>query len=346
MTTKYNFENYEITLSLTSDNITIIILDTKLYQLYRKSYSDIHIIEYCQNIDIFYTVLKTSFECLSTNDMTKADIVITPSSSGLNININHKFYVKFTFDLHLDLDKNNTLSAKDLCIKKLENDIGKLKSELFRYCYLYINGGCYINNKIIIRFSLNNIIKNKRIILCKNSDSSYYNGFICIEKNNDFMNECIKNMVKDILELKDIYANDILYKCFKNYKILEEELNENNASTIDFIDKNNNNLLFNNNIIADINYKDYKKESYDRNYIFFRDLFKIDDNIFCIYPYEHNDKFEIVHLKYNIYVIKRTDSNCGWALNLKIRFINDLDNIILDINIGNSDENEKIFLLE
>ena len=129
MTTKYNFENYEITLSLTSDNITIIILDTKLYQLYRKSYSDIHIIEYCQNIDIFYTVLKTSFECLSTNDMTKADIVITPSSSGLNININHKFYVKFTFDLHLDLDKNNTLSAKDLCIKKLENDIGKLKSE-------------------------------------------------------------------------------------------------------------------------------------------------------------------------------------------------------------------------
>ena len=189
-------------------------------------------------------------------------------------------------------------------------------------------------------------VKNKRIILCKNSDSSYYNGFICIEKNNDFMNECIKNMVKDILELKDIYANDILYKCFKNYKILEEELNENNASTIDFIDKNNNNLLFNNNIIADSNYKDYKKESYDRNYIFFRDLFKIDDNIFCIYPYEHNDKFEIVHLKYNIYVIKRTDSNCGWALNLKIRFINDLDNIILDINIGNSDENEKIFLLE
>ena len=251
-----------------------------------------------------------------------------------------RLFIKTYFISSKNSDSSDILKAYDIIIN------GKLKSELFRYCYLYINGGCYINNKIIIRFSLNNIIKNKRIILCKNSDSSYYNGFICIEKNNDFMNECIKNMVKDILELKDIYANDILYKCFKNYKILEEELNENNASTIDFIDKNNNNLLFNNNIIADINYKDYKKESYDRNYIFFRDLFKIDDNIFCIYPYEHNDKFEIVHLKYNIYVIKRTDSNCGWALNLKIRFINDLDNIILDINIGNSDENEKIFLLE
>ena len=129
MTTKYIFENYEITLSLTVDNVSIHILDTKLYQLYRKSYSDIHIIDYCPNIDIFYTVLQTSFECLSTNDMTKSDINIRSSSTGLTIHINHKFYVRFTFDLQLDLDKSTTLSAKELCIKKLENDIKSLTSD-------------------------------------------------------------------------------------------------------------------------------------------------------------------------------------------------------------------------
>jgi hypothetical protein len=128
MTTKYIFEQYEITLILTSDNVTINILDTKLYQLYRKSYKDIHIIEYCPNINIFHTVLKTSFESLVNNDITKADVNIRTSSSHLVIHINHKFYINFIFDLQLDLDKSNTLSAKDLCIKKLESNIKSLTS--------------------------------------------------------------------------------------------------------------------------------------------------------------------------------------------------------------------------
>jgi hypothetical protein len=106
----------------------------------------------------------------------------------------------------------------------------------------------------------------------------------------------------------------------KNYKILEE-LNDNNNNTIDFIDKNNNNLLFDNKIIADI-------EIIGKKFM-----------IGIIFISKNN-------LKYNIYVIKRTDSKCGWALNLKIRCINDLDNIIFDINIRNSDENEKIFMIE
>ena len=128
MTTRYIFEQYEITLILTSDNITINILDTKLYQLYRKSYCDIHIIDYCPNITIFHTVLKTSFESLVNNDITKADVNIRTSSSHLTIHIDHKFYINFIFDLQLDLDKSNTLSAKDLCIKKLESDIKSLTS--------------------------------------------------------------------------------------------------------------------------------------------------------------------------------------------------------------------------
>ena len=126
MNTKYIFEQYEITLISTSDQIQINILDTQLFKLYKKSYNDIHIIDYCPNINIFHTLLQTSFEALVNNDTTKADINITPASSHLIIHINHKFYVNFTFDLHLDLDTNNTLSAKDLCIKKLESEVKTL----------------------------------------------------------------------------------------------------------------------------------------------------------------------------------------------------------------------------
>jgi hypothetical protein len=192
MTTKYNFENYEITLTLTSDNITINILDAKLYQLYRKSYSDIHIIDYCPNIDIFYTVLKTSFECLSTNDMTKADIIIRPSSLGLNININHKFYVKFTFDLHLDLDKNNTLSAKDLCIKKLENDIGKLRSEFNSLRYFiddYMEVSICDDSKCLAPIKVNT--KQINITFIGGSQYSY-----TIDKTTNICNMCIGNSFK------------------------------------------------------------------------------------------------------------------------------------------------------
>ena len=126
MTSKYYYEDYEISLIKTSDSITIQILDTKLYKLYNKTYYDINIIEYCPNIDIFHTVLKTSFDALINDDNESAKISFQIKSSNLIIHIDHKYYVTFIFDLILDLDASTKLSAKDLCIKKLEDNLGTL----------------------------------------------------------------------------------------------------------------------------------------------------------------------------------------------------------------------------
>ena len=126
MTSKYYWEDYEISLIKTSDSITIQILDTKLYKLYNKTYYDINIIEYCPNIDIFHTVLKTSFDALINDDNESAKISFQIKSSNLIIHIDHKYYVTFIFDLILDLDASTKLSAKDLCIKKLEDNLGIL----------------------------------------------------------------------------------------------------------------------------------------------------------------------------------------------------------------------------
>ena len=130
MTSKYYWEDYEISLIRTSDSITIQILDTKLYKLYNKTYYDINIIEYCPNIDIFHTVLKTSFDALINDDNESAKISFQIKSSNLIIHIDHKYYVTFIFDLILDLDASTKLSAKDLCIKKLEDNFKKLEDNL------------------------------------------------------------------------------------------------------------------------------------------------------------------------------------------------------------------------
>jgi hypothetical protein len=339
-----NNDNEEISIGSSKYNLKIMEIYSKI-KLFPESSNNLINIEY----NIPKVIIQTGNDIKYRNHYHYNSIM---SILEQNPSYEYKFmtdsdcrlFIKNNFPVGKNKDNSDILKAYDLLIP------GKLKSELFRYCYLYINGGCYINNKIVFRKSLDEIIGNNKIVLCKNGDgnSSYYNGLICIERNNDFMHECIKNSVLNILESKEISANSILYNCFKNYEILDnlEEKENNNTSSIYYLEKNNNNLYFNNNILCNLQYKDYRRESSDINHIYFKEIIKIDNYSFYIYPYDHSDKFTIIHLKYNIFVAKRTDASCGWALNLKIRCFNDNENIIVNINIGNSDENEKIFLME
>ena len=93
--------------------------------------------------------------------------------------------------------KDNIENTYDLL---LPNNI---KSDFFKYFYLYINGGCYIDSKMIIKKSLNSLIKpNDEIILCnyENINNIYYNGFIFICKENKYLLRCIKNIILDTLK--------------------------------------------------------------------------------------------------------------------------------------------------
>jgi hypothetical protein len=181
MTSKYNWENYEISLIRTSDSITIQILDTKLYKLYNKTYYDINIIEYCPNIDIFHTVLKTSFDALINDDNESAKISFQIKSSNLIIHIDHKYYIKFEFDIILDLDANTNLSAKDLCIKKLEDNLGTLTKK-YNELEKFINDNmevticnCSFNHLISIKINTKDIIIQSNDSPTGNSTISYIN---------------------------------------------------------------------------------------------------------------------------------------------------------------------------
>jgi hypothetical protein len=76
----------------------------------------------------------------------------------------------------------------------------------------------------------------------------------------------------------------------------------------------------------------YKNNILINNYNFYYNL----DN--------ENDSFEIYNVENNIFSIKRIDSNEGWGQHIKLKVIH--ENKIYDIFVGNSNENDKKFIVK
>jgi hypothetical protein len=127
MATILNYENYEITIDKKIDSIYVEILDRRYYKSYKHDYLDTDVIQFNMTLDIFYKVILTSFNALVDNNDELAIIKINLSSHNININIHHKFYIEFKFELCLKLNTENSLSTKELCIKKLEQKLDTLQ---------------------------------------------------------------------------------------------------------------------------------------------------------------------------------------------------------------------------
>jgi hypothetical protein len=61
---------------------------------------------------------------------------------------------------------------------------------------------------------------------------------------------------------------------------------------------------------------------------------------------DYNDTFNIIHLKNNIFIIKRIDTNTGWGQFISLKVVDLEKNIIYNININNSEDNEKVFIID
>ena len=162
----------------------------------------------------------------------------------------------------------------------------------------------------------------------------------------EVIKECMKNIFNNIY-LNDIHeptGNKLLYKFFNN--------NNNNLKLKkkdEFIRYNNED----NKVLFISHYKDYYKENYTnfrdfwgtKNY-YYKNIIKSSNYIFYINSNTSNDNFNIIQLKDNIFIIKRIDSNKGWSQNLYIEALNQYTSVKKTINIGKSNENEKIFTVE
>ena len=127
MATILNYEIYEITIDRKLDSVYVEILDRRFYKLYKHDYVDTDVIQFNMTLDIFYKVILTSFNALVDNNDELAIIKINLSSHNINLLIHHKFYIEFKFELCLNLNTENSLSTKELCIKKLEQQLDTLQ---------------------------------------------------------------------------------------------------------------------------------------------------------------------------------------------------------------------------
>jgi mannosyltransferase OCH1-like enzyme len=255
-----------------------------------------------------------------------------------------RIYIKdnlpeFDFDIYM---KMNILKAYDLIIP------GAIKADFFRYFYLYVNGGCYFDCKMILKKNLSSIINSDdKIILCRD-DKSFHNGIILIEQKNELMLNCLKECIGNILNKNrgnnphDVTGTDIFYKHFKDSKDISLKL----IKKGDFV-------YFNENIFLKTHYKDYYhnynnterdfKHMWNINLYFYIESNTILNYKFYLFQDQQQDKFEISGIENNIFKIKRIDSTCGWGQFIKVKVINEISNIVYYIDIGDSKDNEKIF---
>ena len=131
---------------------------------------------------------------------------------------------------------------------------GQHKADLFRYYFLYIYGGVFLDSDAMIEKNLDNIIKQYEFVtvICKD-ESLYFNGFIATQPNNIIMYESIK----DIYNCNKKQLNEDYFYIVRNFKkIVDKNIDKYNTKlfaedgdwtgTMPTVDKQNNNeLIFN-----------------------------------------------------------------------------------------------------
>jgi hypothetical protein len=290
-------------------------------------------------------------------------------SSNYNMNLNNYHYGAIVSFIELNPEYQYKFFTDKECreyIKKNANQLGdeydllkaydsllpgSLKCDIFKYFYLYINGGCYFHCKMIAKKPLCKIIKPDDTLLLCHDDKSYYSGIIMVEQKNLYIYNLLKESLVNILN-KDNCSEVFLI----TRKLLFYDYNEKMEMNIARI---NNNIYFKNtdindeNLLFRVNYKEYYHNYYNtsrdfrflwkNNKIYYKHIFEINDYVFYYSLDNENDKFEITNIRDNIFNIKRIDCTTGWGQNISLRVI--IHDNIYDIFIGSSNENEKKFII-
>jgi len=164
--------------------------------------------------------LKIPNTIICTNQFNIAD-------KPLMDNINHNININPDYDFLFFNDDDCSHFLKTYFPKEVLKAFhslvpGAFRSDLFRYCYLYINGGVYIdiNKKFII--PLNEIIRfNDEIVLVQDRyDIGIYQAFIAIIPNHILMKNAIDQCIINIknkrndLEILEITGPILLQKEF------------------------------------------------------------------------------------------------------------------------------------
>ena len=137
-------------------------------------------------------------------------------------------YYHFTDSEILQYLKDNIIDEFPNLIEKFKSiKNGAHKADFFRYYFLYLNGGIYIDSDAMIKNNLDDFINDYNLFTvksCLNNDS-LFNGFIGCTKNNPIIYNALQNIINiDVDELN----NDYFIVCKYFYNIIKLQLNQNN----------------------------------------------------------------------------------------------------------------------
>jgi hypothetical protein len=119
---------------------------------------------------------------------------------------------------------NNPIQELTNAINVYNNFIEeKNKYDFFKYYYLYLNGGIYIDYDIILKTSLTSLLINVTFFCCKSmfKNNCMFNGFIGCEPKNYLIYEALKHLyhIDNRILSGDIFYNDTyLYSIINNYE--------------------------------------------------------------------------------------------------------------------------------
>jgi len=340
---KILFHNFWKTISVGSseDNFKIIeiyvnekveVMDIKkLYYIPKKIIqTNSHI---CKNLSHYNSVMSIieknpSYEYQFFNDIDMRKF------------IKDNFVINILDNSEIKNDNSDILKAFDLL------KCAALKADIFRYCYLYINGGIYIDSKVSNIVDLDKILNedDKCVVCLDDAKNSLYNGIMIMEKNNFKLLQLLQEIIINIQEqkyLSDIHeptGNKLYYKYFKD--------------EVFRLNKRVNYVYMNNVVTFKCDYKNYYKNDYQdfrvnyvkRDYYYYYNYYVL--NYIFSFSNEIKNKyiFSIFNLKENIFVIKN-NSEKGWNIQFKINIYNTENNETKTISINKNNESEFVFTI-
>lgn len=162
-------------------------------------------------------------------------------------------YFHFTDDEIIKYLQENPIDELPNLVDKFKSfSKGQHKADLFRYYFLYLNGGIFLDSDAIFEVNINKIIENYNNVFIRSfmKGTGFFNGFIATYKKCPIIYDALKNAYNtenSTLKHDYFYFCKDLFKSYEkhkpeNVKIYNEALNPNR--TIGFIlDSDNNKLL-------------------------------------------------------------------------------------------------------
>jgi mannosyltransferase OCH1-like enzyme len=163
-------------------------------------------------------------------------------------------YLHFDDEAMISFFQDNYLEEfKDIVTKFHSITSGPHKTDLFRYYYLYLNGGVYMDTDAMLKLNLDDIVKDYTFISVNSTyiKKSIFQGFLGVTPRNDIIYKALQNIyiiTMDVIKksyhviCRNLY--DIVQTDETNPKLylLKEKYHSNDAACI-YDDENNTVLI-------------------------------------------------------------------------------------------------------